>query len=673
MFLEKLNIKLRLPPITQFKKNEFDLLNKYMKRVLLRINSAVKEKNYTKAWTIAIQNIQYSLAFRLSAFNYVMSGWYYNLPVSEVDRILHRSNKILRRFSSKLDYKRVYIEKSNGKWRPLGVPKPEWRVALHLINGFFQHIMKEHIPDNQHAYLPGKGVLTAWKKILSILPIYDYVYETDLSNFFPSVNIHMVKQIMEIRFNAPRKITDWLLDLCKATPRFTGEKKLDETKFELFTRFAKFKDFWTEAQIESFQRYKDRRNKPDVTIVHLRTLRCDPQPHWVVPLTKEYVERAYLFQEKAILHKGTILDWKNWGTVPGGFPQGMPLSPFLSLFVLTDYMEQGFGLTKWNKKPPTECVGYADDFIFFSWEEFEVHDIPSLGVVHAKEKCGWIKFKGTWTPKGLKFLGFRVFENGKFLAETRSGTLGPILDIFLKVYKDESLLGAIEELQEIETLNHLTRYVTTDFVIDKKGQVRKPSLSNYILKGQEVQSSSESAEMTWALEKSLGETATNELEMKRLQEKAEKLMDKKFSPPKDNSYDHLISIARRNIFGFVMSCMNLNDWTNDHSYEDKLKTVRNLIGQLHPKALLRRVPINTDSSWAVSYLVSSGLKAMRSKKKVRELHIAEGIRNKFQEIIRNGKVNEHQIRRLRIKLSKRHSELREKKFKSLSSEIVQSL
>jgi len=49
MFLEKLNIKLRLPPKTSYKLNEFDFLNRYMARVVRRINKEVKSKNYTKA------------------------------------------------------------------------------------------------------------------------------------------------------------------------------------------------------------------------------------------------------------------------------------------------------------------------------------------------------------------------------------------------------------------------------------------------------------------------------------------------------------------------------------------------------------------------------------------------------------------------------------------------
>jgi len=49
MFLEKLGMNLRLPMEYQYKKTEFDKLNKYMQFIIRRIRKQVKNKNFKKA------------------------------------------------------------------------------------------------------------------------------------------------------------------------------------------------------------------------------------------------------------------------------------------------------------------------------------------------------------------------------------------------------------------------------------------------------------------------------------------------------------------------------------------------------------------------------------------------------------------------------------------------
>jgi len=48
-----------------------------------------------------------------------------------------------------------------------------------------------------HAYLPGKGSLTAWKELITKALKYDYIYEFDLKQFFPSVDVEKVTEILQ--------------------------------------------------------------------------------------------------------------------------------------------------------------------------------------------------------------------------------------------------------------------------------------------------------------------------------------------------------------------------------------------------------------------------------------------------------------------------------------------
>jgi len=90
----------------------------------------------------------------------------------------------------------------------------------------------------------------------------------------------------------------------------------------------------------------------------------------------------------------------------------------------------------------------------------------------------------------------------------------------------------------------------------------------------------------------------------------------------------LRSISKRRLYGFVMSCMILDDWTNDHAEEDRMKAIKNEKLNTHSKSLLltqglikgvdnRTIQKNLQSSLAINYLTHVITQTMRRRRGVK--------------------------------------------------------
>jgi len=374
---ELFGIKRRSGPATiHYMKYKNKPINRFALRQIKRLRAA-DDKTF---WRMVGHLLKRSNVFFMLALYHVYPRWHRDLRFWEVIN-LHRKFRKISKDPQQIDYKRVYIPKANGKWRPLGVPKPEWRLYLHLLNQFLVLRFNDRISDNQHGFRPGRGTLTAWKEILLNHSRYRYIYEMDYKKFFDSLNQSMISETLLLHYKVPREWWTLIEKLNMSQPSLPNIRQMEEKDIE--------------------------NNKI---------------------LIKQGIRDSYVWLNEK---------WKKVGFAGNhtlyGIPQGAPTSPFLSILLL-DYVTK-----KDAAYPDTKWVRYADDVIVMMNEPIDlVNDQPddndaplflkrtvlermkSAGIEYAKEKCDWVKWDGKWL-KPLKFLGLE-FDGQTLKAKTRKGS-----------------------------------------------------------------------------------------------------------------------------------------------------------------------------------------------------------------------------------------------------------
>lgn len=466
--LELYGLNLNIPRSKIIESNRNKKMNRYMTYQLKRMERLTKS-NMSLAWKIGELNILKSHSFQISAFNYVLKGWYWNESLDTVFSILKKIQRLARSKSTALDFRRVYIEKPDGSKRPLGVPEKSWRVFTHMKNNNIYWLTKDLLLNSQHAYIPGKGVLTAWREVLKNILKYKYVYETDIKSFFDNVSIHYVLDRLEDK-GIPNEAIEWISTLCQQEPKF-GKNVPVESKYTDVLAGKK----WTKEQQAEIDEIWNREASKDFD--NMETIGGFDKMWKLLPT---YVKNAHMY--------------------PGGFPQGLSLSPYLSILGLKPYLEQ-----KDNPHPPEKVINYADDQIFFGNKKFEVkEDVPN-GIYHKKEKCGWIKYGGIIQKSEFKFLGYKLNQKGEFWSSTRKGVSETIdeklLDLFSKqglkhLKKASSLrnlkLAVKKSHRGLESLNNLMNrnvfgYIAScmqsgDWYNNRQREDQRKFWSNYMIK-----------------------------------------------------------------------------------------------------------------------------------------------------------------------------------------------
>jgi len=350
-------------------------INRYVVWQFLRLKEyrrKGKKFNAIAYWRIAWRLMR-SRSFQVIALNSILSGWYKKYPYFQVLKIIDEVDSIVRERKTWMDFARVYIPKSNNKMRPLGCPTPAWRIFLHMYTLILQLAINPWIDSNQHAYVPGRGVLTAWQQIVTLLTKGRDIYEFDLKGFFDKVNTKAVLDHLYQDFAYPYTEQVWAAQLFRSTPKLPKEELLDETAVHR-----------RRLQHEMFE--ETIRNRPSFD-----------------PFTHPSVRKAKLRQwEEDKIRKN----------LTPGLPQGAPFSPLLSILPLQYVVDD------WT-------VLYADDGLQFvergsAEPRWDPENARYAGVELNKEKSGWVLKGGEW-QKPLTFLGI-TYDGKVFRANTRKGS-----------------------------------------------------------------------------------------------------------------------------------------------------------------------------------------------------------------------------------------------------------
>lgn len=121
------------------------------------------------------------------------------------DWFVSTSNSLTREAWKPNPVRRIFIPKTNGKMRPIGISSPRDKIVQQALKLTLETILEVKFSDCSHGFRPNRGCHTALREVRKWKGV-SWLVEGDIVGFFDNIDHHILENLLKNHFNEARLI-----------------------------------------------------------------------------------------------------------------------------------------------------------------------------------------------------------------------------------------------------------------------------------------------------------------------------------------------------------------------------------------------------------------------------------------------------------------------------------